>query len=364
MKQFRKLIAIIGLIAIMALSVPFISGCTGEAETITATTTKTVTSTSATTLTSTSTETINNTVTSTSISTKTETSISTVTQTQTVQLIAVTDDTGVTYTFEGPVDSIVSLAPSITEIVYFAGAGNLLVGRTDYCNYPEEVSEVDSIGGYYSPNSELIIELDPDVVLADSIHVSSGSVEYLKSQGMTVIVFDAKNIDGIFDNILLVGQITGNLDNAIEGVAGLRARMDAVVNTIAAANISDQDKPSILHLTWFDPLWTIGQGSFLNVVIEMAGGINIFSDVAISDFQADLEQAVLRNPDIITVLSDHGSESSFHSVVADDSPFAKTTAYLNGDIHLVDSDVVSRPGPRIIDALELYAKIFYPGLFN
>ena len=270
-------------------------------------------------------------------------------------MIAVTDDTGVTYTFEGPVDSIVSLAPSITEIVYFAVQAICWSAEPTIATI-RKVSEVDSIGGYYSPNSELIIELDPDVVLADSIHVSSGSVEYLKSQGMTVIVFDAKNIDGIFDNILLVGQITGNLDNAIEGVAGLRARMDAVVNTIAAANISDQDKPSILHLTWFDPLWTIGQGSFLNVVIEMAGGINIFSDVAISDFQADLEQAVLRNPDIITVLSDHGSESSFHSVVADDSPFAKTTAYLNGDIHLVDSDVVSRPGPRIIDALELYAR--------
>ncbi len=362
MKKFTKILSIIGLVAVLALSVPFISGCKPEVQTVTATTTKTMTSTYATTLTSTATETVNNTVTSTSTSTKTETSVSTITQT--VRLITVTDDTGVTYTFEGPVDTIVSLAPSITEIVYFAGAGNLLVGRTDYCNYPEESSEVDSIGGYYSPNSELIIALDPDVVLADSIHVSSGTVEYLKSLGMTVIVFDAQNIADIFDNIILVGEITGNLDNAIEGVAGLRARMDAVVSTIAAANVSDEDKPSVLHLTWYDPLWTIGQGSFLNIVIEMAGGVNIFSDVATSDFQADIEQAVSRNPDIITVVSDHGSESSFYSVLNADSPFAQTVAYLNGDIYLVDSDIVSRPGPRIIDALELYARLFYPELFS
>jgi iron complex transport system substrate-binding protein len=262
------------------------------------------------------------------------------------------------------VDTIVSLAPSITEIVYFVDAGDKLIGRTDYCNYPEEASEVDSIGGYYNPNSELIIALDPDVVLADSIHVSSGTVEYLKSLGMTVIVFDAQNIADIFDNIILIGEITGNLDNAIEGVAGLRARMDAVVSTIAAANVSDQDKPSVLHVTWHDPLWTIGQGSFLNIVIEMAGGINIFRDVITSDFQADIEQAVSRNPDLITVVSDHGSETSFYYVLSDDSPFAQTTAFINGKVYIVDSDVVCRPGPRIIDALELYAKLFYPELFT
>jgi iron complex transport system substrate-binding protein len=360
LKKITKVISIIGLIAVMALSVPFITGCDPEVKTVTAITTKTAVSTSFKTVTSTATETVNNTITSTS--TKTETSISTITET--VQLISVTDDAGVTYTFEGPVDSLISLAPSITEIVYFAGADDLLIGRTDYCNYPEEVSDVASIGGYYSPDIELIVSLDPDVVLADSIQVDNGDVAYLQSLGMTVIVIDSQNIDDILDNILLVGEITGNLDTAAEGVAGLRARIDAVVNTIASANISDEDKPGVLHVTWYDPLWTIGQGSFLNIVIEMAGGINIFSDISDSDFQADLEQAVSRNPDIITIVSDHGSETSYYYVLGADSPFAETTAYINGAVYIVDSDIVCRPGPRIVDALELYAKLLYPDLFN
>ncbi len=360
MKKITKIISIIGLIAIMSLSVPFITGCEAEVQTVTATTTKTTTSTSVSTVTSTATETVNNTVTSTS--TTTETSVSTVTET--VQLISVTDDTGMTYTFEGPVDSIVSLAPSITEIVYFVDAEDLLIGRTDYCNYPEEVSEVASIGGYYSPDVELIVSLDPEVVLADSIQVGTGDVEYMRSLGMTVIVIDSKNIDDIFDSILLVGEITGNMDTATEGVAGLQARVDAVVDTIASAGISEEDKPSVLHLTWYDPLWTIGQGSFLYGVIEMAGGVNLFSDVADSDFIADLEQAVSRNPDVITVVSDHGSETSYYYVLGEDSPFAETNAFINEAVYIVDSDKVSRPGPRIVEALELYAKLLYPDLFN
>ncbi len=360
MKKFTRIISIIGLIAIMALSVPFVTGCEPEVETVTATTTKTLTSTSATTVTSTATETVNNTVTSTS--TTTETSVSTVTET--VQLISVTDDAGITYTFEGPVDSIVSLAPSITEIVYFVNAGDKLIGRTDYCNYPEEASEVASIGGYYSPDVELIVSLDPEVVLADSIQVDSGDVAYLQSLGMTVIVIDSQSIDDILDNILMVGEITGNLDTATEGVTGLQARIDAVVETIAAANVSDEDKPGVLHVTWYDPLWTIGQGSFLNIVIEMAGGVNIFNDITDSDFQADLEQAISRNPDVITVVSDHGSETSYYYVLDEGSPFIETNAYINGDVYIVDSDIVCRPGPRIVDALELYAKLLYPELFS
>jgi iron complex transport system substrate-binding protein len=360
LRKITKIISIIGLIAVMALSVPFISSCKPEVQTVTSTTTKTTVSTSVSTVTTTATETINNTVTSTS--TKTETSVSTVTET--VHLISVTDDAGITYTFEGPVDSIVSLAPSITEIVYFVDAGDLLIGRTDYCNYPEEVSEVASIGGYYSPDVELIVSLEPDVVLADSIQVDTGDVAYLQSLGMTVIVIDSEDIDDILESILLIGEITGNLDAAVEGVAGLRARVDAVVDTIAAAGISDEDKPSVLHLTWYDPLWTIGQGSFLNIVIETAGGVNIFGDVTTSDFEADLEQAVSRNPDVITVVSDHGSETSFYYVLAEGSPFVETNAYINGDVYIVDSDLVCRPGPRIVDALELYAKLLYPELFS
>jgi iron complex transport system substrate-binding protein len=107
----------------------------------------------------------------------------------------------------------------------------------------------------------------------------------------------------------------------------------------------------------------VGEGSFLGIVIDVPGGINIFSDVD-GDAQVDLEQAIVRNPDIITVVSDHGSESSYYYIKAGDSPFAMTDAYKNGQIYIVDSDIVCRPGPRIVDALELYAKLLHPELFS
>ncbi len=357
LKRFKKIISVTGVIALLALSLSFMSGCEAEIQTVTALSTKTITKTSSTTATSVLTATVTDTITSIA----TATSVSTTTLTETIKLITITDDAGITYTFENPVDTIISLAPSITEIVYFVEAEDKLIGRTDYCNYPEEASEVESIGGYYDPNKEKIVLLDPDVVLADSIQCTTGDVEWLQSQGLTVIVIAPSDIDGIMKDILLVGTLTGNEAVAADAVVGLQDRIDNVVN--ALSGLSGEEKPSVLHITWYDPLWTVGKYSFLDIVIEMAGGTNIFNDVE-WDVQVDLEQAVIRNPDIITVVTDHGSETSYFYVMADDSPFKGTNAYLNKCIYIVDSDIVCRAGPRIVDALELYAGLLHPELFS
>jgi len=355
LRKFTKFFVVIGLIAVMAMSVPFFTGC--EAETVTTTKTTTVTSTSAATVTSVSTETVENTVTS--ISTVTETLVSTVTGV--VQLISVIDDAGVTYTFEKPVNSIISLSPTITEMVYFVNAGDTLIGRTDYCSYPEGVNQVESIGGYFDPNKEKILLLDADVVLADSIQCTTGDVEWLQSQGVTVIVLAPSDIEGVMRDIILIGEITGNKTVATDAVAGLKARINAVTDAIS--NVNEEDKPSILHITWHDPLWTVGEHSFLDAIINMAGGINIFADVE-WDVMVDLEQAVARNPDFITIVSDQGSRISYDYVTAEDSPFKATNAYLNDCVFMVDADIVSRASQRIVDALEFYAKLFYPEIFS
>jgi len=323
LNQFGKHIAIMILLSVMALSVCFVSGCNPQVQTVTQTTTSTVT--------------------------------------ETVQLISVTDDAGITYTFDGAVDTIVSMAPAITEIVYFVDAGEKLVGRTDYCNYPEEVSEVESIGGYYDPNKEKILLLNPDVVLADSIQCTTGDVEWLQSHGLTVIVIAPSDIEGVMRDIMLVGELLGHHSLAADVVAGLQNRIDAVCS--ALGGLDEAEKPSVLHITWFDPLWTTGKYTFLDIIIGMTGGVNVFADVE-WDVQVDLEQAVIRNPDIITVVTDHGSESSFYAVVAEDSPFKETNAYLNGHIYIVDSDIVCRAGPRIVDALEIYTGLLHPDLFS
>jgi iron complex transport system substrate-binding protein len=314
LKRITRIISILSLIAVMALSLPFVASCSEEEQ-----------------------------------------------PEEKISAYSITDDARKTYSFEEPVDSIVSLAPSVTEIVYFVDAGDKLIGRTDYCNYPDAASEVESIGGYYDPNLEKIVILDPDVVLADNIHISTGAIEWLQSQGLTVILIDPKDIDGIMNDIMLVGEITGNADIAEEKVSGLESRVNAV--TDALSGLSDEDKPTVLHVTWYDPLWTSGNNSFQDMIIELAGGVNIFSDVS-GDVEVDLEQAVVRNPDVITVISDMGEETSYHYIIAEDSPFAATDAYINNCVYIVDSDIVGRPGPRMVDALELYAKLLYPELFS
>ncbi|MGD9116882.1 MAG: helical backbone metal receptor [Dehalococcoidia bacterium] len=275
---------------------------------------------------------------------------------------SVTDDRGITFDFDAPVDTLISLAPSNTEIVFFVDAGDKLIGRTEYCNYPAEASDVESIGGFWDPDKERVVVLDPDVVLATDMHVSTGDAEWLESQGLTVIVLDPEDMEGIMANIEMVGKLTGNGELAEEKTADLEARIDYV--TERTAGLDEAEKPRVLHVTWHDPLWTVGSDNFLNTVISLAGGINIFTDVS-GDVQVDIELAVTRDPQLITVVGSHGIDTnSYDYLVAADSPFAETEAYLNESIFMVDADVVSRPGPRIVDALELFAGYLHPEIFS
>lgn len=276
--------------------------------------------------------------------------------------LSITDDTGATISFDKPVESIVSMAPSNTEVVYFVNAGSKLIGRTDYCNYPSEVSSVESIGGYSTPNKEKIVTLDPDVVLATSMHVSNGDVAWLEEHGLKVVVLDPKDIDGIMKDIMMVGELTANKDAAAQKVNDLEARIKDI--TDRTASLSADSRPGSLFVTWHDPLWTQGSGAFMDSVITIAGGTNIFSDVS-NDVEVDIELAVTRNPKFIIVTGSMGSNTtSYDYIVAADSPFKATDAYKNENVMLLDGDLATRPGPRLIDALELVAKLLHPEIFN
>jgi len=281
----------------------------------------------------------------------------------TVTAFSITDDSGATVSFEKPVDTIVSLAPSNTELVYFVAAGDKLIGRTDYCNYPAEVSSVPSIGGYSKPNKEKVVTLDPDVVLATGIHISSGDVKWLQDQGLKVVVLDPTGLGGIMDNITLVGELTGNKAIAEQKVSELGNRIGRV--TESTTSLGDGQKPSTLFVTWHNPLWTQGKGAFMDDVIQMAGGTNIFSDVE-SDVQVDTELAVTRNPQVILVVTGMGDnkQESYNSIVAADSPVRTTDACRNQRVALLDADLATRPGPRLIDALEQVSKILHPEIFH
>jgi iron complex transport system substrate-binding protein len=275
----------------------------------------------------------------------------------------VTDDLGKTFSFDGPVNSIVSLAPANTEIVFAIGAGDKLIGRTDYCNYPPEAASVESVGSFDSPNKEKVVVLNPDVVLATDIHDQSGDTAWLEEKGLKVITLNPQTLTDILADISLVGQITGKEAEAGELAADMQSKIDYVAQQ--TAGLSDNQRLRVLHVTWHDPLWTEGQGSFIDALIEIAGGVNMFHDVS-GDAQVDLETAVTRNPEVITVFTGAGSATtqSYDYIVGSDSPFKTTDAYKNGRIYLIDADVASRAGPRIVEALEMYAKFIHPEIFG
>ncbi|MFC1860576.1 ABC transporter substrate-binding protein, partial [Chloroflexota bacterium] len=185
---------------------------------------------------------------------------------------------------------------------------------------------------------------------------------WLEEQGLKVLVMDPKTIDGIMNNIMQVGKLTGNEDLTIRKISDLEDRIDYITDRTSV--LTEGQKPRILHVTWHDPLWTVGTDNFLNMVIGMAGGTNIFADTS-GDVQVDIELAVTRNPQVITVVSGHGAamRSSYDYVVAADSPFAETDAYINDNVFLINADMASRSGPRVVEALELFAKFIHPEIF-
>jgi iron complex transport system substrate-binding protein len=277
---------------------------------------------------------------------------------------SVIDDLGRSVTFDGPVSTIVSLAPSATEIVFAIGAGDKLIGRTDYCSYPPEAASVSSVGGFYDPNKEEIVTLDPDVVLASGMHDQTGDAAWLEEKGLKVVILEPHTLDDVMNHIALVGKLTGKEAEAAQLVESLQSRTDYVA--ARTADLTDSQKPNVLHITWHDPLWVVGEGSFANALMEIAGGVNVFGDIAVADAQVNLDAAVARGPQVITVSTGHGDAMSepYNWVVASDSPFRETAAYKSGRVHQVDADLLSRGGPRIVDALELYASLIHPEIFG
>jgi len=258
-------------------------------------------------------------------------------------------------------ERIISLAPSNTEILFALGLGDKIVGVTTYCDYPPQAVEKPKIGGFSTPDIEKILALEPDLVVAANFHKDTVIPE-LERRGLNVVLVDPGNIDEAIDSILLVGEKTGTSKEAQRLTSEIRARIKAVTDKVAS--LSENQKPRTLYITWHDPLWTLGDGTITNELIELAGGVNIFANVS-GNSQTDLETVLARNPQVILASTGHGT--------AEDSPFAwasteerlsQTDARTNGRVYEVDANLVTRPGPRIAEGLEAIAKLIHPDIFG
>lgn len=263
----------------------------------------------------------------------------------------IVDDYGRNVTVPQPVERIVSLAPSNTEILFALGLDDKVVGVDQASNYPPEAQDKTIVGGYFGGyNLEVITVLDPQLILASSIN-SEQLIGDLENRSFAVVVLDASDIDGVFDDIELVGSIT---DAAAEA-EGLVSNLTARVETIADLTLG-VETPSV-YIELDNNLWTYGPGSFGDDLLGLAGGENIAGSMGSPWVKLDEEFVVSSSPEVIITVFTPVEE------IKSRPGWSDISAIQNDNVFAVDGDLISRPGPRIVDGLEELAHLIHPELF-
>ncbi|HRS22339.1 MAG TPA: cobalamin-binding protein, partial [Clostridia bacterium] len=244
------------------------------------------------------------------------------------------------------------LSPSTTEILFALGAGDRVVGVTSYCDYPEEAKKVEKIGDYDEPSMELIRKVQPDVVLAG--YVKEETAEALEKMGIPVIITEAEDFDTIYHSIKLVGEITGTAAEAEAIVNGMRSKISEI-----EAKTKDKGKPRVFYLVWKDPLFTAGSKTFINDVIKAAGGINVAEKVeGWANYSA--EEMIKDNPDMLIAALHSTDEGMTREDLSGDRLFSLLECVKQGKVYIMpDDNIISRPGPRIVQAIEDMSKVLH-----
>ncbi len=276
--------------------------------------------------------------------------------------ISLTDGLNRTVNLKGPAQRIVSLAPSNTELLYEVGAGAQVVGVDEFSDFPVEVRSLPGVGGSMG-NYDLkaIAALKPDLVLAAQINTPE-QVTSLEKMGLTV--FYLKNpgdMVGLYKNMQAVGTLTGKSDQATHLIQSLQARITTIVEDLQAITTHykvyyeiDATDPSMPY--------TAGPGSYINILLEKAGDQNIAANLDAPFAAISSEEVIQHNPDFI-LLGDTAYGVTIESVMQRPG-WSAINAVKNKHVYAFNDDVVNRPTARIVDAIELLARIIHPEIFK
>jgi iron complex transport system substrate-binding protein len=274
---------------------------------------------------------------------------SAVTETPTREVV---DDLGRKIKVPAKIERAVSLAPSLTENIFAVGAGDKLVGVTTYCNYPPEAQKIQKIGDTINPNMEAIIALQPQIVFVSTASQIESFTKTLEDRGIAVFVTNPKDLQGVLANLKQFGDLLGANGKAETLASDLQKR-------IAAVEQKTQGKTPVKVFVQMskEPFFTIGKESFLTEIIRRAGGVSLTADVATAYPKFSKETALALQPEAI-ILSESNDNLEPNEVFKD-SPAVK-----NGRVYKINADLLSRPSPRIVDALEQVAKDLHPQSFR
>ncbi len=269
--------------------------------------------------------------------------------------ITITGSYGETVTLHKPAERIVSIAPSITETVFALGKGKLLVGRTDYGDYPAEAASVQSIGSLTDPNIEKIVELKPDIVIASN-HFKKGSADKLRKLSIKVLILkEDKTFDGVYTTIRDVAKITG----AEQQGELIIKKMKTTVQAVESA-VKGKPRPRVYYVIGFGEYgeYTAGGNTFIGQMITMAGGNNIAS--GLNGWAYSLEKIVAGNPDIIICSKYWDTKKKLMKA----NGYKDLRAVKEGKVFAIDNNLLDRQGPRLAEGLRKLAEIIHPESFQ
>jgi len=273
--------------------------------------------------------------------------------------VTITDDVGRTVRIAKRPMRIVSLAPSITEILFALGLGDRVVGVTSFCNYPPEVLEREAegkitvVGGFTNPSLEKIANLNPDLVFGHNL-LPPEFIHNLERINITVVVISTANsIDGIFDDIKLIGRACWEEESADRLITDLQKKISNLETAVKGV-----EKVEAAHICWMEPIFIAGAKTYVNDLIEKAGGINVFSNKT-GWATISKEDLVKADPAHIIVPYKHGAEIIYEELMK-----MKEEGLIHGQIHTMDPDIISRPGPRVVLALEKIISFLHPEVWS
>ena len=251
---------------------------------------------------------------------------------------------------------IISMAPSITEILYALEVDDRLVGVTDYCNYPLDATNKPSIGGFSTPNLEVIISINPDLIIAASWNAES--VTQLEELGLAIVIILSETLDETIDNIGVIGNLTNSKNKALEVMNTMYSDMEAILNK--TDTINQTEKIDCYFEIWETPI-VAGGGTFIDDMVDKAGAINIFGSIDLEWPTVQHEWIIASDPDVIFI-TEH-SAPWYSQDVCSRTGYEVVNACINNRVYLCFDDIYLRPGPRIIMALENMTHYLYPSLF-
>jgi iron complex transport system substrate-binding protein len=263
-------------------------------------------------------------------------------------------------TLPAPPSRIVSLVPSVTEIIFSLGAEARLVGRTDFCDYPAAVSAKPSVGGMVNPNLETLVALRPDLVIATDEGNREETVRQLGRLRIATYLVHANRIAETVDLIARVGELTGRESEVPRLTGEMLRRVEAVRRAVAPF-----PRPRVLYVLWPEPLIVPGKASILTELIEVAGGVSITAADGDAYPRFSLEAAVARAPEVI-ILADHSTGASTAGRPAPEKwqRLTSVPAIRAGRLHSADLSILHRYGPRVPEGIEALARIIHPEAFR